>query len=593
MFTYVTLPKKPKNTVSSTSSAAERKHQNPTRMACAVATPVLELSGNFPAWLEAQGVNTEVARAMDSELGIRDYGVLCACVDDGLVRAELLATARDRLPFGFYAVLRQVVKALQGAEQHDDGTPRWDDATAAVTSSPRDVTLGGLVDVLLALFSGLSRELLLSVRRLGTMDNVGAVDVDSHLISPEDNVVDDTDEDAAHDEAGGNADWQREVISPRQTLQMIKEEASADYDGERPTSSAEDSDPITVLRHLKTEPFDGKNTIEDFPRFVHQEETSFQGLGICVENSTKIGTHPQVNQQQRMDNETQDNTDVFDRSHSTKCSTEAFSGHCSEEEMPNRNAFLPSDEQGFAFENHEPFDFQSCAQWPTTSGSLNKGVDVAAVKKPYQCAVCEKRFAQNCLLKYHQRMHTGEKPFRCKMCDHSFTQSSHLKAHQRTHTGEKPYQCSLCSQSFSRSRNLKAHQHTHTGKKPYKCELCSKSFLRSDSLKTHQRKHTGEKPYKCTVCNQTFVKNYHLKVHECMHTGEKSFKCNLCSKSFLRSDSLKSHQHTHARARSPTSAGWAIRASRSQSLNIHQFMHAVGTSYDARRPLKPSCTVQF
>ncbi|XP_061433634.1 zinc finger and SCAN domain-containing protein 2-like isoform X4 [Lethenteron reissneri] len=564
MFTYVTLPKKPKNTVSSTSSAAERKHQNPTRMACAVATPVLELSGNFPAWLEAQGVNTEVARAMDSELGIRDYGVLCACVDDGLVRAELLATARDRLPFGFYAVLRQVVKALQGAEQHDDGTPRWDDATAAVTSSPRDVTLGGLVDVLLALFSGLSRELLLSVRRLGTMDNVGAVDVDSHLISPEDNVVDDTDEDAAHDEAGGNADWQREVISPRQTLQMIKEEASA-----------------------------GKNTIEDFPRFVHQEETSFQGLGICVENSTKIGTHPQVNQQQRMDNETQDNTDVFDRSHSTKCSTEAFSGHCSEEEMPNRNAFLPSDEQGFAFENHEPFDFQSCAQWPTTSGSLNKGVDVAAVKKPYQCAVCEKRFAQNCLLKYHQRMHTGEKPFRCKMCDHSFTQSSHLKAHQRTHTGEKPYQCSLCSQSFSRSRNLKAHQHTHTGKKPYKCELCSKSFLRSDSLKTHQRKHTGEKPYKCTVCNQTFVKNYHLKVHECMHTGEKSFKCNLCSKSFLRSDSLKSHQHTHARARSPTSAGWAIRASRSQSLNIHQFMHAVGTSYDARRPLKPSCTVQF
>ncbi|XP_032810291.1 uncharacterized protein LOC116942446 isoform X1 [Petromyzon marinus] len=557
-------------------------------MACAVATPVLEPSGNFPAWLEAQGVNAEVARAMDSELGIRDYGVLRACVGDGLVRAELLSTARDRLPFGFYAVLRQVVKALQGAEHHDAGTPCWDDATAAVTSSPGDVTLGGLVDVLLALFSGLSRELLLSVRRLGTMENVGAVDVDSHLISPEDNVVDET------DEAGGNADWQREVISPRQTLQMIKVEESADDDGERPTSSAEDSDPITVLRNLKTEPFDGKSTIEDFPRFVHQEETSFQGLGICVENSTKVGTHPQANQLQRMDNETQDDTDEFDRSQSTKCSTEAFSGHCSnEEEMPNRNAFLPSDEQGFAFENHEPFDFQSCAQWPTTSGSLNKGVDVAAEKKPYQCAVCEKRFAQNCLLKYHQRMHTGEKPFRCKMCDHSFTQSSHLKAHQRTHTGEKPYQCSLCSQSFSRSRNLKAHQHTHTGKKPYKCELCSKSFLRSDSLKTHQRKHTGEKPYKCTVCNQTFVKNYHLKVHECMHTGEKSFKCSMCSKSFLRSDSLKSHQRTHARARSPTSAGWAIRASRSQSLNIHQFMHAVGTSYDARRPLKPSCAVQF
>ncbi|XP_032809932.1 uncharacterized protein LOC116942309 [Petromyzon marinus] len=138
-------------------------------MACAVATPVLEPSGDFPAWLEAQGVNAEVARAMDSELGIRDYGVLRACVGDGLVRAELLATARDRLPFGFYAVLRQVVKALQGAEHHDAGTPRWDDAA----SSPGDVTLGGLVEVLLALFSGLSRELLLSVQRLGAMDGAG------------------------------------------------------------------------------------------------------------------------------------------------------------------------------------------------------------------------------------------------------------------------------------------------------------------------------------------------------------------------------------------------------------------------------------
>ncbi|XP_032810778.1 uncharacterized protein LOC116942665 isoform X4 [Petromyzon marinus] len=136
------------------------------RMACVVAAPILEPSGNFPAWLQAQGVNAEVARAMDSELGIRDYGVLRACVGDGLVRAELLATARDRLPFGFYAVLRQVVKALRGAEPHDAGTPPWDDAA----SSPGNIMLGGLVDVLLMLFRSLSRELLLSADRLGAMD---------------------------------------------------------------------------------------------------------------------------------------------------------------------------------------------------------------------------------------------------------------------------------------------------------------------------------------------------------------------------------------------------------------------------------------
>ncbi|XP_061433649.1 uncharacterized protein LOC133359216 isoform X4 [Lethenteron reissneri] len=141
----------------------------PMKMACAVAVPLLDTTGDFAAWLEAQGVNAEVARAMDSELGIRDYGVLRACVGDGLVRAELLATARDRLPFGFYAVLRQVVKALQGAEPHDAGTPRWDDDATAVSSG--DVTLGGLVDVLLALFSSLSRDLLLCAQKLRAMDD--------------------------------------------------------------------------------------------------------------------------------------------------------------------------------------------------------------------------------------------------------------------------------------------------------------------------------------------------------------------------------------------------------------------------------------
>ncbi|XP_075922080.1 uncharacterized protein LOC116941531 isoform X4 [Petromyzon marinus] len=131
------------------------------RMASSPMPP--EPSGDFPAWLEAQGVNAEVARAMDSELGIRDYGVLRACVGDGLVRAELLAAARDRLPFGFYAVLRQVVKALRGA-----GTPRWDDVDAAAYFG--DATLAALVEVLLALLSGLNRELLQCMQRLGDMD---------------------------------------------------------------------------------------------------------------------------------------------------------------------------------------------------------------------------------------------------------------------------------------------------------------------------------------------------------------------------------------------------------------------------------------
>nr|XP_032809957.1 uncharacterized protein LOC116942319 isoform X1 [Petromyzon marinus]XP_032809968.1 uncharacterized protein LOC116942319 isoform X1 [Petromyzon marinus]XP_032809977.1 uncharacterized protein LOC116942319 isoform X1 [Petromyzon marinus] len=174
-------------------------------MACMVTTPVLEPSGDFPAWLKAQGVNAEVAQAMDSELGIRDYGVLRACVGDGLVRAELLATARDRLPFGFYAVLRQVVKALQGAKPSDAGMLRWDDAAA---SSPGDVTLGGLVEVLLGLFSGLSRELLLSVQRLGDIDNTGMCAVGSPsantVVFPENSVMNEIEDYKVNDEGEKN-----------------------------------------------------------------------------------------------------------------------------------------------------------------------------------------------------------------------------------------------------------------------------------------------------------------------------------------------------------------------------------------------------
>ncbi|XP_078724086.1 uncharacterized protein LOC144941632 isoform X6 [Lampetra fluviatilis] len=110
---------------------------------------------DFSAWLKAQGVNAEVARAIDSELGIRDYGVLRACVGDGHVRAELLAAARDRLPFGFYAVLRQVVRSLHLPE----------------AEGPRSETaLGDLLDVLVVLFGGLGRELLLSAQKLGELD---------------------------------------------------------------------------------------------------------------------------------------------------------------------------------------------------------------------------------------------------------------------------------------------------------------------------------------------------------------------------------------------------------------------------------------
>nr|XP_032811323.1 zinc finger protein 90-like isoform X1 [Petromyzon marinus]XP_032811333.1 zinc finger protein 90-like isoform X1 [Petromyzon marinus] len=394
-------------------------------MACAVATPVLEPSGDFPAWLEAQGVNAEVARAMDSELGIRDYGVLRACVGDGLVRAELLATARDRLPFGFYAVLRQVVKALRGAEPHDAGIPRWDDAA----SFPGDVTLGGLVEVLLALFSGLSRELLLSVQRL---DGSRACAGDSTLATLENNVILDIDDNAVNAEKVGKDFGSSGDDSPKETLHAIKTEALEDI-----------------------------NDVDRHSDFIVKDVVSLKGMALDRANASKVGTSS--HKQQHMGGKMQRNFETEERSLRVAYPPmPAKTLHIPEEQaIMIGNEGLSNKEHDYILDDHDLEEQQLCRKGSLISSSpkVNKPV----VEKPYQCPVCKRSFAKLSYLKCHQRIHTGEKPFRCKMCSQSFVQASNLKTHVRTHTGERPYQCKICYRRFSRSHHLKTHQYTHMG----------------------------------------------------------------------------------------------------------------------------------
>ncbi|XP_061433708.1 zinc finger protein 184-like isoform X2 [Lethenteron reissneri] len=392
-------------------------------MACAVDTPVLEPSGNFPAWLEAQGVNAEVARAMDSELGIRDYGVLRACVGDSLVRAELLSTARDRLPFGFYAVLRQVVKALQGAEPHNAETPRWDDAA----SSPGDVTLGGLVEVLLALFSGLSRELLLSVQRL---DASRACAGDSTLATLENNVILDIDDNAVNEKVG------------------------------KDVGSSGDDSPKETLHAIKTEALEDINDVERHSDFIVKDVVSLKGMALDHANASKVGTFSQ--KQQHMGGKTQGNSETEEASPRVAYPPmPATMLHISEEQVIMIGIEgLSNKEHDYILDDHNLEEQQLCRKGFLISSfpKVNKPV----VDKPYQCPVCKRSFAKLSYLKCHQRIHTGEKPFRCKMCSQSFVQASNLKTHVRTHTGERPYQCNLCYRKFSRSHHLKTHQYTHT-----------------------------------------------------------------------------------------------------------------------------------
>nr|XP_020477132.1 zinc finger protein 263-like isoform X3 [Monopterus albus] len=108
---------------------------------------------------------------------------------------------------------------------------------------------------------------------------------------------------------------------------------------------------------------------------------------------------------------------------------------------------------------------------------------------PYACTFCSRRYAHQCQLRIHERVHTGEKPYQCIQCGKSFGQFCSLKRHQMVHTGERPFPCPHCGKQFSTSTNLKVHQSVHTGEKRFQCSKCGKNFSFLSNLIRHQALH--------------------------------------------------------------------------------------------------------
>ena len=78
-------------------------------------------------------------------------------------------------------------------------------------------------------------------------------------------------------------------------------------------------------------------------------------------------------------------------------------------------------------------------------------------KRPWQCEICHRKFAEKCTLKRHIRIHTNEKPWKCTFCTKAFNQSCSLQAHIRIHTGERPFPCHFCEKRFRQSTHRRQH----------------------------------------------------------------------------------------------------------------------------------------
>ncbi|XP_055641999.1 zinc finger protein 892 [Toxorhynchites rutilus septentrionalis] len=169
-------------------------------------------------------------------------------------------------------------------------------------------------------------------------------------------------------------------------------------------------------------------------------------------------------------------------------------------------------------------------------------------ERPYSCETCGKRFTTKSLLNTHNKIHLGEKSHICTVCGKGFTLSWQLKAHTRIHTNEKPYECPYCQKRFNQNGNLMIHIRIHTGERPFKCTLCDKAYPSQGELSGHMRQHTGEKKVKkiaCTVCEKAFAGNGDLKIHMRTHTKEKPYSCQLCGKSFMLHVHLTVHMRSH------------------------------------------------
>jgi Zinc-finger associated domain (zf-AD)/Zinc finger, C2H2 type len=217
-------------------------------------------------------------------------------------------------------------------------------------------------------------------------------------------------------------------------------------------------------------------------------------------------------------------------------------------------------------------------------GSMLEHVrSVHTKERPFECSLCDRKFAVKRALTLHvrehkqdwshvcnycgkgflikeyceihiRRYHTNEKPFECDRCDAKYPSKLQLSEHKISkHEGGRPEQifsCHVCGKKFKGTTSYKYHVRTHElpleSRKKFKCGDCNAAFIRKPALIKHMKRHRGEyDEFECHLCGKKLATSHGLELHLVVHSGEKNHVCEFCGKAFAAAGTLKVHIRSH------------------------------------------------